>query len=517
MSLGTKQMNRVNRRFLVLYAATCVMIPTSIFAQNGQPQKLLAQSTDKTTIATQQPALAPSRPTEDTCLKLYNKFIPVLKELWSKRASDLRAENTEGYALVEDMTADHCKSDDTRSELISLLSKILNHHSNRVGIILPVAAHSHLRHVIAAFEARARQENLDPKKVFVMIDNANRPEKTLQALASMVFEHKVSVIIGGTEPADAGTLRQWAPKLMIPTFIMMEPTAPTHSPFIFYTYPSQKILADTAVQANLRFAHKRISILIPSNQRSSRFINHYIEAAKKSGISILHQVSYDPKRFDLMESAARKIFRLDPSERKDDLKKLYETAKKHSEETGEPFNPKMIALQPDIQQDAVLIPDNFKIVRHFAKIFGYLGVRRIPMFGQHEWRSKGLINPWDNFLTGSYFVDLQGSYQTLPAPIRIASTESPNLLPPDKVEQADFSILAWRSIEVPITLSQKKNEMRRKLDKLVPRAKDNAADVAIGNSAPVTYTPDNNISWSASIFSISNKPPNSGTISLIAP
>jgi hypothetical protein len=443
--------------------------------------------------------------------------MPNLKELWSKRAQDLRPENTDGYALVEDMTPEHCKSEDTRREVIKLLSTILNNHSGKVGVILPSGSRIYVRHMVDAFEAKAREENLDPKKIFVIIDSMAKPEKTIQALAAMVFEHKVSAIIGGTEPAEASVLRTWAPRLMIPTFLMLEPTGATPTPFVYYSYPSQKILAEAAVQANLRFGHKRISVLSPTDQHSARFVASYTDAAKKSDIAIIHQVAYDSRRFDSMEAAAKKIFRLDPSERRDDLKKLYETAKKHSEETGERFNPKMIALQPDIQQDAVLIPDNFKIVRHFAKLFGFLGVRRMPLFGHYEWRSKGLITPWDNFIAGSYFVDLQGSYQSLPAPIRMVVPDSPNLLPPDKVEQADFALLAWRAIDVPLALSQKKNELRRKLERFIPKSNNTSMEAAVGASAPITYSVENNINWSPSIFSISGKTASSGVINLIAP
>jgi hypothetical protein len=140
----------------------------------------------------------------------------------------------------------------------------------------------------------------------------------------------------------------------------------------------------------------------------------------------------------------------------------------------------------------------------------------MPLFGHHEWRSKGLLNPWDSFLSGSYFVDLQGSYQSLPAPIRINTVDSPNLLPPDKVEQADFSLLAWKAIDAPLHLAQRKSEMRRKLDRFVPRAKE-PSNSAVNQAAAVTYNQDNNINWDASIFSISSKSASAGVLTLIGP
>jgi hypothetical protein len=266
-------------------------------------------------------------------------------------------------------------------------------------------------------------------------------------------------------------------------------------------------LAKTAADANIRFGHKRVSILSPSDQHSDSFISAYEEAAKANGIVITNKYPYDSKRFDSMESAARKVFRLDASERRDELKTLYEAAKKQASKAGERFNPKMVALQPDIQQDAVLIPDNFTIVRHFAKILGYLGVRRMPLFGNYEWRSQGLISPWDTFMNGSYFVDFQSAYTALPDPIKIQTTDSPYLAATDKIEQADFSLLAWRAIEWPLKLSQKKSEMRRKMDKLIPKKQENPADVS--------FDANNTINWTPSTFTVSGNGSKSGQINLI--
>jgi hypothetical protein len=515
----------INRRAKILTLA--VLISAQSPMSHAQLEKPASPSTQPSSTRHDPQKAGHHRPptnptassaTEDTCLKLYTRFIPSFKELWSKRSKDLRIEHTDGYALIDEMTPEHCKDEETKLQFITLLAKILNHHTGRVGIILPIGAKPHLRLLIAAFEKRARHENLDPQKVFVIIDNQGKPEKTAEGLASLIFEHKVSTIIGGSEPDDANLLKMWAPRLQIPLFLLIEPSGgTTPSPFIFNAYPSQKVLADAAVAGNQRFGHKRVSLLMPNDQRAQRFIGHYTEAAKKADISVIHQVTYDAKRFDLMEAAARKIFRLDPIERRDELKKLYETAKKHAQENGERFNPKMVALQPDIQQDAIMIPDTFKIVRHFAKIFRYLGVRHIPLFGHYEWRSKGLITPWDGFLNGSYFVDLQGSYLALPAPIRLATNDSPLLLPPDKVEQADFSLLAWRAVEVPLQLSQKKTELRRKLNKLVPKTKETTTGSATEPSAPVTYSMDNNIHWTPSLFSVTQKTSSSGTIQLLGP
>lgn len=445
---------------------------------------------------------------EDGCQKLFQKYILALQELWRKKAAELKADNTEGYAIVEDFTEEHCREADTRTELISLLSRILNLHTGKIAVILPISKYPYLRTVMGAFEAHANNLGKDPKKIFVIYDTEEKADKLVHAIASSVFEQKVTAIIGGSEPSEAETLISWSNRLMIPTFILSEPKSTPTGSYVFYAHPTQKSLALAAVAGNMKFGHKKISILAPSDQRNARFISAYKEAAKGAGVTIEHQISYDPRRFDSMEAAAKKIFRLDGADRRDELKKLYETAKQHAKETGTKFNPKMIALQPDVQQDAVMIADSFRIVRHFAKLFVFLGVRRMPLFGHFEWRSKGLVSPWDPFLNNSYFVDFQGLYSDMPESIRIQGFDSPVFASNEKIEQADFSLLGWRAIAVPLMLAQNKHEPRRKLDRLVPRK--------ITTTSTVAYDQENTMIGEGFLFRLSGTG-KTGNVSLVPP
>lgn len=467
-----------------------------------------AQTTDETQKPSQQPAPSQKLSPEDICKKLFSRYIITLQDLWKRRALDVKPENTDGYAIVEDFTIDHCKEAETRGPMISMLAKILNSHTGKIGVILPLAKQPHLRMVVDAFEAHARTQGLDPKKTFIYLDTNEKDERVVQALSSLIYEHRVTAIIGGSEPKEAEILRQWAPKIMIPTFILGEPRDRPTTNFIYYVHPTQKALAKAAVDANIRFGHKKISILSPSDQHSDRFVAAYIDFAKTAGINILHHVSYDHKRFDIMEGAAKKLFRLDGSDRQGELKKLYEAAKQHAKETNTKFNPKMVALQADVQQDAVLIPDTFKIVRYFAKIFAFLGVRRLPLFGHFEWRSPGIINPWDSFMAQSYFVDFQGPYSGMPDAIKVQAGDSPFFLPNDKVERADFAMLGWRASAAPLLLAQKRGDHRRKLDRLIPRKQSQPTDIA--------FDSDNVIIWPTYIFKISGTG-KSGNINLLNP
>jgi hypothetical protein len=472
-------------------------IPLLATPLSGQPAKTPAA-----------PETAPASPQlAQTCHKLYDKFAIPLQNLWAKRGPDLKAEMTDGFNFIEDLPKTGCDDAEVRKQIIELLAKILNTHSGKIGVIMPISAQGYLKHFTTTFDAYLRASNLDPQKILVLEDTQGKPEKVHAAVASMVYRHRVSALIGGTEPAEAAILAEWGHKLAIPTFLMIEPTQSAPKPFVYYAHPTQAALAKAAAESNIRYGHRRVAILSPLDQHSDRFISEYERIAKGLQIDVSQRFFYDSKRFDSMESAARKIFRLDPSDRKEELKNLYEAAKKRAKESGTTFNPKMVALQPDIRFDAILIPDTFKIVRHFAKIMTFLGARRVPLFGHFEWRSPGLISPWDNFLSGSYFVDFQGSYLDLPDPIKIQTQGSPYFVPGNKVEQADFSLVAWRAMEVPLALARKTTEPRRKLDKLIPGKTSATSEVAFdGNHVLI---------WYPSTFAVSAMGTNSGQINLL--
>jgi hypothetical protein len=491
-------------QFLTAYSLLLIIGASSISPIIGQPAD---QVTKSNAVRSNQSKLSP----EDGCVKLFQKYVIPLQDLWNRKAVSLKAENTDGYSIVQDLTESHCRDEETRAELIATLSRILNLHSGKIAIILPITKHPYLRTVIKSFDAHATALGLDPNKLFIVYDSDENIEKTYHALASAVFEHKVTAIIGGNDPKEASFLTQWAGKLMLPTFILGEPNGPLANRFTYFSYPTQQALAKTAVQANLKYGHKKVSILVPADQRNAKFVSAYNDAAKAAGIMILHQVPYDSKRFNTMESAAKKIFRLDAPERRDELKKLYETAKLHSLETGTKFNPKMIALQPDIQQDAVLIPDSFRIVRHFAKILMFLGVRKLPLFGHFEWRSKGLVKPWDPFLANAYFVDFQGLYSDMPESIRIQGPDYPFFAAANQVEQADFAMLGWKAVATPLALANRKDIPRRKMDQLIPRT-------PIGGNG-IRYDTQNVQVWNGYLFKVigTTKGQKNGTIGLVSP
>lgn len=431
------------------------------------------------------------------CRKYFTKYAVSYQKLWTKRSTDLRDEHTAGLSRISDMTMAHCSEAETRKDFLAVLFQLINGHSGRVAVLLPLSTKPYTRHILKGHDAALRLAGIDPAKALLSLDTQSKTQRLEQHLAQAVFQHRVSAIIGGFEAADVAVLREWSQKLLLPSFIINKPPAnykPT--PFVYFTHPTPKGIAQALIAANDRYRHKKISIMRPNDQHADDIIREYELLAKPAGITILHNVVYDSKRIDQMKAAARKLFKLEPNDRTDELKQLYLNAKEHAARTNTSFNPKMVALQPVVTQDAIMILDQFRNVRHMAKVFSYIGITKIPMFGHFEWRSSGLVDPFDPMFTGSYFVDVTGTYNTLPAGLQIPTGESPYFVAPDRVEEADLSLLGFRSMSAIVTLIRSKETPRRKLETLLPRSEQGSTP------KPIEFDSNQIINWPTYLYEI---------------
>ena len=145
---------------------------------------------------------------------------------------------------------------------------------------------------------------------------------------------------------------------------------------------------------------------------------------------------------------------------------LLNNSRKKAQSEGVGFNPKTVTLPAIKDFDAVIIPDNFKIIRHFSNIFKYLGVNRIPLIGTYEWRSFDLIHPYDPSLEGSFFVDFIGKYSSLPRSLNFAiEKDSPYFIDPSSVSRIDHSIIGYHSTSIIDQLLSKNFKKKSQLIK----------------------------------------------------
>jgi hypothetical protein len=126
----------------------------------------------------------------------------------------------------------------------------------------------------------------------------------------------------------------------------------------------------------------------------------------------------------------------------------------YSERTYNPDKPESILSAVKSQlgrigsasgRPAVLILDNFRMVRHIVNIIGTSLPSTPTLFaGNQQWRSPALVVPRDDLLQGAIFVDFIGSYQNLPDRIETPITDSEYFTTAQAASRIDYQIIGHR-------------------------------------------------------------------------
>ena len=132
-------------------------------------------------------------------------------------------------------------------------------------------------------------------------------------------------------------------------------------------------------------------------------------------------------------------------------------------------------LDPILAADAVVIPDNFRMVHHFVKLFKYHGVEQLPLLGNHEWRSMGLVEPWEPFLNGAVFADFIGSYFRIPAGIEYELGQNQFFVREGQTVAVDFQLIGYRAGAIGLEVLSFPLVKRRHLVKHLLKQRQNRA------------------------------------------
>ena len=353
----------------------------------------------------------------ESCLNAHNRFVDNYKKLFRNLPAETKLQSEAPVIEMLRIRKDACKSN--RSESIAAMRSILegiSEHSGKIGVLLPLSGlkANEGKAVLSGMKSLYPFRGVKFNQRTVVRDTRGMAANAEHILAKMIFQHRVSVIIGGLTKGEATLLRHWSNTLKLPALILNQKTTSRSYSNVFHLFPSEKSLTSKLATEIRKRRYKRIALLHPL-KNSAQSISFQLEARlAKMGIDTQHNYAYKKGDYASMEAAAKKIFKIDPGERRNEYQDLVKKAKKEAKKAGVKFNPSLVALDPIVEIDAIFIADNFRTIRHFTKLFEFLGVDHLPLIGTPQWRSPGLIDPPNRFLEGALFVDYIGDYRMLP-------------------------------------------------------------------------------------------------------
>lgn len=434
---------------------------------------------------------------EETCHFLMTRYVAPARE-FLKKFSHIEP-TKDSYVKHAALDPKLSCNKGNRANIIKTLVESINKNSGKIGVILPLSGDlaNYGKNILLGIQAALQDKQVNPEDVLVIRDNAGEASQDESIFADLVLRRNIAMVIGGFQSAAASNLEYWSERLAVPTLLLsMNANSTQKNRYSFRVFPHPDPLIDAlAVEAKAQGLH-RIAILSPANSGGLLMANAGSRVFKAAGLQITDQETYTTGNYESMEAASKKLFKVQPSQRESEYRRLVTSQRARAKKEGFAFNPKMIVLPPQIDFDALFIPDNFKQVRHLVQIFKYLGVKKLPLMGHYEWRSEGLLKPSDPFLTGSFFADFIGSYQELPnalAPPKVNGYFAKS----DELESLDFRIIGWRAGDLSTDAlkdTAKRNAITTKLQSLEERGK-----AYFGSGKAFA---NNRSRWPASVFAI---------------
>ncbi len=185
-------------------------------------------------------------------------------------------------------------------------------------------------------------------------------------------------------------------------------------------YPDFRRLVRKAIAEMRRRGFKHIAML--NNTQNSNVLQHVKRYAAAAGLR-LTLATYQRDDFDSMSRAVRRLFAVQE-----------ETVDTEQEGKTE------VVYRQLRQFDAVFLPDDFKILKYFVKLFQYYTLAEMPVIGLHHWRSPQQVAN-QNLLKDGFFIDFIGSYAQLPP--GLATTDPTSLA---SIRQIDQRLLGYRGL-----------------------------------------------------------------------
>ena len=281
--------------------------------------------------------------------------------------------------------------------------KLLSGHSKNIGIIFP---NSDKQKNLAILKGLKKSHSLS--KVFVAEVRPTKNEIN-KALGNMIFKKKIGLLLTWGPEKMLGHIEKWQEGLKLPTIYINKKI--NKNPLAFKMYPNKANYAFEMITELRKRNIKRIAILTPFKYQNAQFIQDMKKVFQAAKIKVVFDVTYDSNNYDTMDFACREIFVIDRYKRQAEYNAIYREEKRKANAQGFGLNKNLVFLPAQVNFDAIFIPDNFKMVNHFAKLFQYYQAKDLTLFGTHEWRSEELVETNKSYLDGSFFVDFIDSPQ----------------------------------------------------------------------------------------------------------
>jgi hypothetical protein len=372
----------------------------------------------------------------EVCRKILSVTFPLAQELLNYSAK--ARESVLGKKIISSslLTCDEI----SQKYIVDTGLDLLENQSQKVGALVSLkSSDSPSMAIVEGLKLTTTPDLFT--KTFVFRPTGASKEQILASLSELIFVERTGIILGSTSILEGEAVEKYIRGLMTVYLGLSDYHAP-NNPWYFNATPGSDVLVSGILSRLSAAKVSKIAVLAP--ETATETLSELTEKSAASGIQLVKQATYTPKNFDSLEKAVKDILQLNVEGREKEFKELVKSKTLEAETNGQVFKVENVRLPPIQNFDFLVLPDDFKMVRHIIKMFKFHGVSNIKIAGNHLWRSETLISPWDNLLRQSFFVDFIGSYLELPFKVD-PPPQNPLFLLGAQASQVDFKLLGYRA------------------------------------------------------------------------
>lgn len=281
-----------------------------------------------------------------------------------------------------------------------------------IGVVLPLSGRTA---AIAQRTLRGIQLGLGldgtPNSSFrlAVMDSQGNPEVARRAVERLVTEDNVIAVIGGLQSKTASAEAAQAAELGVPTLsLSLKPGVTELSPLVFRNSLTTEMQVRRLVRTAMEgMGHRRFAILYPNDSYGVDAANLFWDEVLARGGQITAAQTYSAKETDFRDVVSRLVSTFHVEARGEEFrarsKELADAAAGKSRSARQ--NTKENVLPPQLDFDAIFIPDSLKAFGQIAATLSYSEVRNVKLLGTNLWNVDGLAKRSGNFASNLLFVD----------------------------------------------------------------------------------------------------------------
>jgi ABC-type branched-subunit amino acid transport system substrate-binding protein len=278
-----------------------------------------------------------------------------------------------------------------------------------IGCILPLSGkyskfgQRSLRGIQLAFSFFSDEEVL-PYELEIY-DSRGIPEEAERGVEKLLKEDQAIAILGPLLTSSSEGAARRAEQLKIPMInLSQHPTITTMGEYVFRYAMTREHEVNTLVKyACGDRGMKKFAILYPDDNYGIEFANLFWDKVEECGGMVEGIETYLPAQNDFNREIKRLVGLDQPKARRDEYKIFEEKAK--IELNKEEIKESDVKLPPQIDFEALFIPDYAKVIGQIAPTLAYYDVENAALLGTEGWNSKELVERGGEYVEGAVFVD----------------------------------------------------------------------------------------------------------------